>query len=196
MPPIASWPWPSTKWDRQLAQWLQDVSAALVDRWLRSRRGHRFIIADFYLLSIDIIWLWLYCIVLLFILLVTYVFFAIKTSIIVYHWSVIGHRLVTSLAWPMTAPRTQPTIAERALTSYNALLPVVYPTHRSTPSSKLTSIQCLNSTGSRRICDPAPQVWDPAPLSADPAPNVSDPPPIMSDPVWSFLSWLLQGAWY
>jgi len=29
----------------------------------------------------------------------------------------------------MTAPRTQPTVAERALTSYNALLPVVYPTH-------------------------------------------------------------------
>ena len=34
--------------------------------------------------------------------------------------------------------------------------------------------QCLNSAGSRRICDPAPQVWDPAP-------NVSDPPPIMSN---------------
>ena len=28
----------------------------------------------------------------------------------------------------MTAPRTQPTVAERARTSYNALLPVVYPT--------------------------------------------------------------------
>jgi len=27
-----------------------------------------------------------------------------------------------------TAPRTQPPVAERALTSYNALLPVVYPT--------------------------------------------------------------------
>ena len=88
------------------------------------------IIADFYLLSIDIIWLLLYCIVLLFILLVTYVFFAIKTSIIVCHWSVIGRQLVTSLAWPMTAPRTQPTVAERALTSYKALLPVVYPTRR------------------------------------------------------------------
>jgi len=28
----------------------------------------------------------------------------------------------------MTAPRTQPTVAERSLTSYNVLLPVVYPT--------------------------------------------------------------------
>ena len=42
----------------------------------------------------------------------------------------------------MTAPRTQPTVAERALTSYNALLPVVYPTH---VASRLSQINRVNS---------------------------------------------------
>ena len=49
----------------------------------------------------------------------------------------------------MTAPRTQPTVAERALTSYNALLPVAYSTQRCVLPVSTTHPHCAHATHSR-----------------------------------------------
>ena len=61
--------------------------------------------------------------------------------------TVARNKTVTSLAWPMTVPWTQPTVAECALTSYNALLPAVYPTH----ATKLTGPWCNSDVAVGRL---------------------------------------------